>query len=525
MTARKLYISVLISLFLLSVIVRLDNLTQHMGKHHEFITGHVLTANTNFENDGLFALHFSPAYTFNNKADRLVPKYFIHDDNNVQYYVSYPPFSFLAAYFWQIPFGGPSVAAIRLFSLCIHFCCALLVISLLNALFKKKLSDGFYLPSLVGYIVYLFAPGNLWFHSNVYFADTLVQLFVLSAFYVLVKFSKGEYSTKKSLILFFVIFFLGVYTEWLMFFLSIAFGVFMLLKARKDKSYWKPLLALSSGVVLSLALTFFQYSSIAGIDKLLEEETSKIEQRSGMVKDAAEYNRSYYEFDSFLSIDEHYSLNYGWVRLMFVLCLFFLFLLLLNRKKRADIFARNMLLGEVLLLLVLGILMHHFIFFNFTSVHDFSTLKSSTLFSIFIAFSYHELMIFITDRKPQFVESAKKILAALLFILSCLSVQEYYSVNSNENRNVDQFNLGEIIKQKVKEDELVATVFYVSPEMMFYSKRNVKSFPSLEEFSSYVNSIHFDKLVFFGKKDDNTYLFTRMKNGAVVEEREIPMKR
>ncbi len=53
----------------------------------------------------------------------------------------------------------------------------------------------------------------------------------------------------------------------------------------------------------------------------------------------------------------------------------------------------------------------------------------------------------------------------------------------------------------------------------------LKSFPSLEEFSSYVNSIHFDKLVFIGKKDDNTYLFTRMKNGEVVEEKEIPMKR
>ena len=152
MEARKLNISLLVSIFLLSVIVRLDYLTQSMGKHHEFITGHVLTANSIFEQDGLQALHFSPAWTFHNKADRYyaIPD-FIHDENNVQYYVSYPAFSFLAAYAFQIPFGGPSVAAIRVFSLLIHLSCSLLIFALLNVLFKKKLSDGFYLPSIAGY--------------------------------------------------------------------------------------------------------------------------------------------------------------------------------------------------------------------------------------------------------------------------------------------------------------------------------------------------------------------------------------
>jgi len=511
METRKLYISLLISIFLVSVIVRLDNLTQTMGKHHEYITGHVLAVNSIYEQDGLAELYFAAPWTFNNKADRFfVNTEHVHDENNVSYYVSYPPFCFLAAYVFQIPFGGPSVATIRIFSLLIHLGCALLVFSLLNTLFKKKMSDGFYLPSLAGYVIYLFAPGNLWFHGNVYFADILVHLFVLGVLNVFAKFLSGEYSMKKTGRLFFVLFFVGVYTEWIMVLLAFLLGVYFLFRWFKDKSYMQLMLVLFFATTLSLTLTFVQYSVISGVDIFLKQQSDKLKQRTGMVEEAAEYNRSYFHSESFSRIKEHYTTNYGSVITMVIVCALVLLVLLMMKNVREGFLSRNHHFILLLAMVVLSILLHHTLLYNFTSVHDFSTLKSSIFFSLFIAFVFHQVYLFI-----DFKGAVKYLFLISLLLISYFSVKEYKGVNNESIKNVDQYNLGQIITQNVTDDEMVGTMFFVSPEMMYYSKRTVKSFNNIEEFVDYAKRVNYDKIAFISKKDDATYTLTHMDKGMV----------
>lgn len=526
MSKRLINIVILSVLFAFSIYVRWDDLNMPMGRHHEFITGHVLSANSNFRDQGIANLHFAPAWTFNTVADKYYSGTtpFIKDNNNIEYYVSYPPLCFIAAYYFQMPFGGPSVTGIRVFSLLIHLTCALLVFAIANLLFKSKVKEEICWAAIVAFTVYVFAPGNLWFHGNVYFSDMLVQVFVLSFLYVFIQFYNGNYSLKKSSILIFAIMFLGVYTEWIMVFLAFFATLYFLAKSIKNKQNLFPVAALVAGVALSISLTYYQFSLIDGLDSLVASQSNRLKERSGMVEEAAELDKSYFSVNSFVNINNHFKVNYGSVVRMVFFSVFIVLLLIWNKSRRNEFLRRNKLFLIVLSLLAVCIYSHNFVFLNFTAVHDFSTLKSSTLFALLIALFFNELIFFVKQNN----ESENRIflgLSTMAFLaMIYFSIDEYHKVNNTQDFAWDQYEVGEIVKAKTTGDELVFTSEYVSPMLMYYAQRRVLHINSKEHALSITQDIKYTKLAFVKKEGEGKYLLTHMNaKGEITKEENYTM--
>ncbi len=313
----KLTINVLliVIIFIISVLIRLDNLRAPLGRHHEFITGHVLSTVSILESNGASAHYFAPVATFNSSADLAVAaKDSLKDKRGYGYYTSYPPFCFTLPYFiFKATGTHASIAGIRLISLINHFLCALLILLIVNRMYGKKLKETIYYPSYIAYLLYLFAAGNLWFHANLWFADMLVHLFILSSLFVFMSiYEKPAEKLKRKVVLLFVFTFLGVYTEYLALFVAFFIGVYLLLKLIKNRKYIIYLITIIVASVSSLGLVVYQYSSIAGFKNYKQAAISKYKVRSG-------YDKAYFKSGQPTIYDRHnldgiwynYTMNYN----------------------------------------------------------------------------------------------------------------------------------------------------------------------------------------------------------------------
>jgi hypothetical protein len=228
----------LISLFGISVLIRLPDLRSSLNRESEWQSGHVLTTLSIWKDDGISKHYFSPVWTFDTPADRYTNSLGgIKDKANFTYYTSYPPFGFILPYtILQLFDKSDWVFGLRIISLIIHFLCALLIFLIVTKLFGKNIHELFFLPAYVGFCIYVFSAGNLWFHGNFYFADSLVHLFILSAIYVVVLIlgSPAEGQGLKNSFLFLSVF-LGVYTEWLAFFVSVLMALYLGYGSFKNK--------------------------------------------------------------------------------------------------------------------------------------------------------------------------------------------------------------------------------------------------------------------------------------------------
>ncbi len=508
MNFKTINISILVSIFLLSVLVRVPVLSKHMGRHHEFITGHVLVVNSNFENDDALNRHCSPVWTFNNTADKHAhAKLDFKDQDSSHYYVSYPPATFLIPYLVLKPFGGTSVGGIRTIGLVNHFFCGFFIFLIINACFGVNIREKVFAPAIAAFVVYTFAAGNLWFHANTYFADMQVHLFVLAFLYVFILFLRKEILVKKASLWFGLLAFLGVYTEWIMLFVAFFVFCFFVFKAFKKSENWQIVFFIGLGVFSALVLTLIQYSSISGVADLFNTLEFKYKQRSGMVEGFAEYGFSYASENPFKRLLEHYETNYGETGLLVtihLIILAFLASFVTKQKQWSKYFHILALLALVLSV----ILIHHFVFFNFTLVHDFSSLKTSIFYSLFVAFVAAILFDFIKEKVAK-----KKWLyisySLLLLVFVALSTQEYLEVNNDDKLSYDTYKFGTLIKEYIPKDELVCSPYGTTPEAWYYAQRNVQYTVDLNEAKAKLCYIHYNKAAFIEVKD-NGYTVTKI---------------
>lgn len=471
----KLLINIFIIalLFALSIIVRVNNLKAPMGRHHEWLTGHVLTTLSIFEKNGISQHYFSPVWRFNNKTDlQMISDQPFKDKRGYNYYTSYPPFCFILPYLaFKLTFTDVSVTGIRVFGLINHFFCALLILLIINRIFNKSLRSDFFLPSIIGFALYLFASGNLWFHANVYFADMLVHLFVLWGLYLFIGILEDPEKNKKiKMTLLFTTTFLGVYTEWIALFVAFFMGVFLLFKCFKKRAYLKYILILALSATLPIGIAITQYSQIAGFELLKEQSVSKYKSRSGYDKNSADGGFTIDRPISKARISGHYETNfeqlldYAWLCLYFVLAL----LVFNGFDKRTQLKQSHLIIFAIL---ILSIFTHHFVFFNFTVVHDFSTLKSSMLLVLFIAYVIGLFMTYITSAKSKTIISVVMIMITGWFIH--LSLQKYYSVNRLDPVSDCERAIGDAVKKYSSPDDVIFTDVFVTPVLFWYSQRNV----------------------------------------------------
>jgi hypothetical protein len=240
----------------------------------------------------------------------------------------------------------------------------------------------------LGFIIYLFTPVTLWFHSNVYMSDMMVQSFYIIGIYLVLKLTSGKKAKISDYIWFAFINFLMVDTEWLGFFFAVTvIGYTVFYRKDPGKKYLLTITALTT--ILALALTIWQFSQINGFKAFITSSIEKYQIRSGI--ENADMGLSLANPQTWLNIIAHYLAGY-WP----VLIILGLFAVLhywrrngagavkthLHQKTKPIPAAPDSLWKPALIFSGIPVLLHHAAFVNFTAVHDFSVLKTAVLLSI-----------------------------------------------------------------------------------------------------------------------------------------------
>lgn len=502
-------------LFAISIAIRYSNLKTPLTRQQEWQTGHVLTTLSVWEKNGIANHYFSPVWTFNNPADKITNSLGgVKDKEGYTYYVSYPPFNFILPYFvFKITGQDVSVAGIRIFSLLVHFICAFLIFLIVYKFSKKHLNEDYFIPAYIAFCFYVFATGNLWFHSHFYFADSLVHVFVLGLIYVFLSIlQQPETKTSKNILLLFFLTFLGIYTEWLAFFVAFFLLLIFIFKSLKNKIYTKYVLSISAATILSLGLTAFQYSCIAGFNILKEYSLLKFSSRSGFNEQTAIDGTSIYNLQSYKTIYSNYLTNYSYLGSFTLLCGFaFLMLYLVNLKTKKVKFEFEPII--TLALLSLTVIIHHFVFFNFTAIHDVSTLKMTLPVCLFVGYFFAVVFTYAGDISKKTTQ-----VFAILFSAAFIfySSQEYLRLNTDETDKHFQKLTGEAVAKYAHSDELVFTNVGISPVLMWHAQRNFIQSANTKNCAEILDSLNYSKGIFFKiYSKNNAFLLKITKVNAV----------
>lgn len=480
-------------LFVLSVFVRKENHSVPLTRHHEWITAHTLiTCEIWRDNGGPSAYHFSPVYTYpgeGNHKRRMLGG--VVDEKGDVYYVSYPPFSFLFAYYATQLMGGPDTDSIRTLNLSIHFLCAVFLYLIAVALSSAENKSHFSIAGVVAAFLYLFSTGNLWIHGNLYFADMLVQLFVIAGLYAAIRLYRGQYKNEWLLLsALAALFFLATYTEWLGLLLSFFVGCSFLIAyfMHREKVYLKAFFTLGFSAALAIGLTLLQYTSIAGWDQLKEVSLSKYEERSGhevieevpnafTLENEAAYDFMIDRIDGFYKMAENFVGLFGIV--------FLLLVLIPNLRRKMETAGISFL---ILLLLGLAIFSHYYLFFNFNALHDFSSLKTGFFFVMLV-------LIF-----SVLVESALavrfRIVFFVLVVYLCIdkgldSIQRYRDTFPLAETDWDRMETGAVMREYGKPDAAIFMNITSNPELVYAAGHNVfplKDTADLKQMMIYYNN-------------------------------------
>lgn len=477
-------ILVICALLLLSVLIRWPAFLNPVRGGHGWLTAHsVLTAQI-WKAEGINKYHFSPVYTFPNKSDKNLRSLAsgLNDKEGNYYYVSYPPFSFYVAHlFFVIFFIKPSIVGLYILNLFIHLCISILLYILVCKVHNKNYTRELFVPGLIASSLYIFSAQNLLCHIYVYFADSLVQL--MWVFYLTIAFLlfKKESTHKWGLLLiFFCANFLLVYTEWLGVFSSLILFLYSLFRSYRAPQYLQLSFIIGASTILSIGLTTLQYSSIDGLQSFLETSVNKYSTRNGYGSDGFYYTKlratllllHYWKF---------YQAN-----ILLLLVFFFLFVISI---KRMPSFASDKIF--LITVTVLPVLLHHLVFLEFSSMHDFSTLKASIPFCLGIAFIYSSID-FTLDFKATSINK-KQMTLFFLVLMILLNITLYYSNERYEPQSMFSQNAS-IINMTVKPQESIfaltdqdrenglmvymGTERAFSPQIQLLTSRNILAIPN-----------------------------------------------
>jgi hypothetical protein len=510
----------IVLLFAGSLFVRNDHLSIPLAHPREWITAHTLiTCEIWSRNGGPAAYHFSPVYTYPGEGNhRRTMLGGVVDAKGDVYYVSYPPFAFIFAYYALEIMGGPEPGAIRHLILGIHLLCALLIYFIAVSLAAEGCRRNLSVAGLAGAFLYLFSCGNLWFHGNLYFADMLVQPLLLSILLTIVRFVRGLYRNEnRAIIALGILFFLATYTEWMGLFMAAVTGLsfFVYWLFRRNKKWLKAFLVTGFSASLALGLTVLQYSSIAGWDKLKEVSTKKYNERSGQLGQAETPNAftidngASYEF-MIDKIDLHYKMAENFAGVFAILLL--VIVLIPNARRRIE-YAGTAL--GMIGLLATAILIHYYLFFNFNALHEFSSLKTGTLFMLaaLVCIALIESAVSLNWRIVLFL-----LVGYLAVDKGMESVQCYNGEFLLTEVDYPRISTGEAIRNYGRKDAAVFVNIFPNPELVYHADHNVFPIYDTAQLVHFMNFFENDEGQYYHHRDKlpEYILEFRRENGKLV---------
>ncbi|MBI2269923.1 MAG: hypothetical protein HYU69_06130 [Bacteroidetes bacterium] len=361
---------VLVSVFLVSVFVRMGLINNEVN-NYDHCNFYLLTTFENWDERGMAACHFSPILTYNNPGDKHVAFYKrLESKEGDNYFVSFPPFSFLFAYeTFKLFHIVPGKLAIQSLNIFLHFVSAFFVYLLVFRYSNKNDPLKLHLPSIVGFTVYLFIPIVLYMHTVVYFPETLGIVFWIITLYLTLRWVDASVVNKsRAACLVAIAVFFMIYTEWI----GIFYVITLLIVVQRSNQFeqWEKLFlfkAVLISSVLAIALLLVQYSSIDGVASLVKAFVVRYAERSGLMDAThSDMGFNFFTAGSYMRL----AANLNGVLFPFGHLLILLIIGIIFKKGYAyllQVIRRNRLL--ISLATVPGII-HLFVFFNSTVIHS-----------------------------------------------------------------------------------------------------------------------------------------------------------
>lgn len=507
--AKIIHAAILVLIFSLSFYIRspwLDKPISNVG----WVTAHTLITVEIWNRDGISTSAATPVYTYQETDAGHCIFAGVQDEQGRCYYVSYPPGGFLGPFvFFKITGLETNEKNLRIFNMLLQFISALFLYLILLKVHRLTFSN-FCLPALIAFVLYCFLPVFLFFHSEIYFSDTLAQpLFYICIYLFLVW--KDSFNSK-ILILFFIVYFVFLMTEWLSVMTGITLFAFVFFLKISGKEKIKFLLSLCMVSILAAVLFIVQYSSINDFNSFYEASINKYIQRSGASGTGlSEYGYSLSNPKSYSFLTAHFN---GWFLPLINLTglLVPLWLCLVIFFKRFRISSGKI---QLILLLFFPVFLHLLILFNFNVVHEMAIMKVAGFLIIIISIAISSFLLISQKNKIKY--SIAIALSGLIVFKSYQSVITYYKkcedLYAAEN---DNLRMGTGIREHTGKNDLVMVNLFTSPEMIWYAKRNPLIAMNLEEAKRILIQLNKKNAVFF-EKADSSFIFYRLEKNEKNE--------
>jgi hypothetical protein len=410
--------------------------------------------------------NYNPVLTYTNSGDKFVTYYKrLEDKEGNNYFVSFPPFSYILAYYFinalQLPMD---ITSLNILNLLILVAGSILVYFIINLITRKKIFD-FSLASLSAMIVYLFIPINNYVAAATYAPELI---FWLSSIFFFLKIILHHSQKVLHYILLGISVFLTVYTEWIGIFLGGSILSYCILN-RKEEISRKLFIYVFLFMGLSLLLIFIQYSSLNGTAEMIHALKLRFLERSGFFGPKySDQGIHIFSFSSWKLFLEKINLTlsgFGYLLLILV----FIFILL---KKKINY--QQGIFKIIFFPLLLPLIGHVIILFNSNAIHLCCMPKIAVPVAILTGLL---IEIFIRNYSRQYI----KYITLMLIIITASASVTFLRMNiSKDHNSIVAEKQGEYIKKYALPDEAVfiskdtSSDFFADLFLTYLSHRNLR---------------------------------------------------
>lgn len=460
----------LLSLFIISVIVRLPNLDRPLSKHHEFNAALVLIPIDNWNQSSPLDFNYGPVMSYQNENDLYINNITIDftEQNGSYYYLSFPVLTYLIPYLtFQI--GLPATPlGLQILNMLLHLACAYLLFKTVHFITKERLSkEKKTTVALLASSIYLFSPTPMWFHGNGYTHHTLVVLFILYSIYITLKIFYSEIKpTLADLFQLFIALTLAMLTAWIGFLLSGIICVLALLRIKQGNKLLLVFAVAFIAAISSFSFIIWHYSSIIGFENLINYFNNRFFTRTTFDDNDSGF------FQTVYSIGKWYVIGY------LPILLFVTYQFISRKSIRLKISEREKTFFWITILLAFS---HHILFGNFTIAHNYSVLVDGIFISVLGAILFNELFYSISSL-------TNRTIGVVLLFTMCIG--QYYFINrpGETSQNGDLYSnyqdIGDYIRINSTKDDVLFTIGLdekPAPQVIYYAKRNFYQLNDLKE--------------------------------------------
>lgn len=459
----------LLVIFIVSVLIRIPNFDRPLSKHHEFNAAMVLIGMEYWnENGGPSSTYYTPVLNYSNEGDRNLDLQtsLLTDAKGNLIYASFGAGWFLYPYYFFKVFAlTPAPATLTIFNLILSLVSMLLVFSIARKVFSEQDSNNS-IKSLGVVFLYVLNPCTLWYTGNGYVHEVMVLPFFLMQVNIFVDFIKKESAFSNGrLLLYFLVTVLGVFSDWLCIVWLMVTVVFALKRVSAERKWITYLVTAFVSGIFSILLVIGHYGYYLGVENYINALANRYQSR-GML------NIGITSVDDFLlKILKHYLTSYLSLLLLLLLCAGLYLIKFFKRQKIT--FNLDTASKSILFLTFFTAFLHHIIFMEFTSVHEYAVLKASLFLSLATG-----VLLFATNIPIK--------ASGLIFFI--VSISQYYYINriGQISLNGDRYDYTEMTGKIIQKNAYESEVVFVDdskmrPQISYYAKRTILNANSLEQ--------------------------------------------